>query len=689
MIQPSHAATLSCTTCSSLVALLLAVAGAEPPAEEPIELAPVRVVTDPYVEDEAAPSTVVDRRAMQEDAVSDLPAVLDEQPGLRASRLGGLGSFSAVSVRGSTPEQVAVYLDGVPLDGPDGVPVDLSGLPLGPLDTVVVYRGVSPMAFGRSAIGGVVSLHTRADLGRRLEVEGGGGSFGTRKARALFASGDREGSVLAALDYLGSQGDFGFTQDQGTLLSSASEQDDRRVERRNNAFDRVTALAKGSLDLATWARARVVDLLTWRRQGLPGLGVHPTERASFASARNLLGIRLELDGPAALPLRTAVSPFLSWSSSRLSDPLGEVGLGSGESDDHSLVPGATLVTRLPIPLDDEMSFVLRPTLLADLRHERFEPGGARAGRPSRRTLLAAGAELLLSADPVDLELVLSCRYESIHNSLAEQAEATGRSRFTGDEGWSGALTWRAALLQASLPSTTLKLNVARSVRFPSLFELFGNTGTILGSPGLEPEEGMTADLGFVHSATWLPRGNHLSLEGNLFWQSMDRLIEMVQNAQGTAVAQNLGAAHIAGAELGAYADVLRLLRLRGSLTWMHSEDRSEVRARRGKSLPKRPEWKTFARAEIYGRGIWVFSELGASFEVEHLSGSVLDPANLVEVPARVILGAGVWTEVLDGELRAALDLHNLSSNQVQDLAGYPLPGLTALASVRWVPVAQE
>ena len=37
--------------------------------------------------------------------------MLDEQPGLRTTRLGGLGSFSALSIRGSTTEQVLVFVD--------------------------------------------------------------------------------------------------------------------------------------------------------------------------------------------------------------------------------------------------------------------------------------------------------------------------------------------------------------------------------------------------------------------------------------------------------------------------------------------------------------------------------------------------------------------------------------------------
>jgi hypothetical protein len=62
---------------------------------------------------------------------TDLAAVVDAVPGVTVRRLGGLGAFSAVSVRGSTFRQVEVFLDGVPMN-PDGSgAVDLSELPQG------------------------------------------------------------------------------------------------------------------------------------------------------------------------------------------------------------------------------------------------------------------------------------------------------------------------------------------------------------------------------------------------------------------------------------------------------------------------------------------------------------------------------------------------------------------------------
>ena len=70
-------------------------------------------------------------------------------------------------------------MDGVPLNIAAGGGVDISTLPIGDVERVEVYRGSSPLAFGQSAMGGIVSITTRTPgetRGARAPVPG---SFGT------------------------------------------------------------------------------------------------------------------------------------------------------------------------------------------------------------------------------------------------------------------------------------------------------------------------------------------------------------------------------------------------------------------------------------------------------------------------------------------------------------------------------
>src|SRR6185295_17078010 len=77
---------------------------------------------------------------------------------------------------------VRVYLDGVPLNVASGGAVDLSTLPLGDVERAEVYRGTSPLAFGQSALGGIVAITTQTPGDGSLKLRSGMGSFGVRFA---------------------------------------------------------------------------------------------------------------------------------------------------------------------------------------------------------------------------------------------------------------------------------------------------------------------------------------------------------------------------------------------------------------------------------------------------------------------------------------------------------------------------
>ena len=72
----------------------------------------------------------------------DVGAAVDSASGTTVTRLGGLGDFSAVSIRGSSTRQVQIHLDGIPLNPDGSSSVNLSELPLQAFERVEVYREI-------------------------------------------------------------------------------------------------------------------------------------------------------------------------------------------------------------------------------------------------------------------------------------------------------------------------------------------------------------------------------------------------------------------------------------------------------------------------------------------------------------------------------------------------------------------
>ena len=102
---------------------------------------------------------------------TSLPDVLAEAVGVQVKRLGGLGAFSAISLRGSSADQVEVYLDGMLLNAAVGGGVDLGNLPLAHVGQIEIYRGRGGQWLGRRGAC-ADAPHRRAGIARNSRIVG-------------------------------------------------------------------------------------------------------------------------------------------------------------------------------------------------------------------------------------------------------------------------------------------------------------------------------------------------------------------------------------------------------------------------------------------------------------------------------------------------------------------------------------
>ncbi len=632
-----------------------------PEAGAPVDEAPAHRtrVVGPAPEADAT----LGRGDLRRDAVMDLGRALEGTEGLRIVRLGGLGAFSTVSIRGSTAEQVMVLLDGIPLGGADGGPVDLGTLPLGPLAAVDLHRNFTPARFGVPALAGAIDLRSRtADL-PEASAELGAGSFSTRLLRARVGA----HGFSADIDVLGSEGDFRFVDDAGTRWTDA---DDTRRTRRNNASGHVSGLLRGAFDLTPELRLSLLWLGTSSERELPGLGVHPTTESRTELRRDVAGLTLTAD-LAATELRLAA--HLAATETAVTDPLGELGPPRPRDATTSLVPGVTLTAAHAFGPEEAP---LRAELHAAWRAENL--GGDRAISATRH-LLTAGTTLSLAVPAHRLRLQLDAQ---LLIPLSDVTETGGEDApVTGRPGAAALAISDAARLSVSLSPARghrLGLTATRSFRLPSLYERFGDTGLTLGNPGLSPERAHGLELSW-HGELLRPSptsGHALSLELQVFSRWHEDLIQFLQNAQNVARPDNIASALIAGAELGlshAHGDMWNS---RLGISLLHTRDTSSIAARSGRPLPLRPLLSANARVRFAPT-----PRLGVAVDLHAMSANTLDPAGLVRTAPRLLAGAHVDTRI--GEVAVVLSVVNLFGSTVQDLAGFPLPGLSAFASLRW------
>jgi len=117
--------------------------------------------------------------AQQRNTVND---VLNNVPGLNIVQSGGPGSQTSVFMRGTNSNHVKVLIDGIDVSDPSNPngSFDFGQLLTGDVARIEVLRGPQSGLYGSDAIGGVISITTKAGSGPP-KVTGSieGGSFGT------------------------------------------------------------------------------------------------------------------------------------------------------------------------------------------------------------------------------------------------------------------------------------------------------------------------------------------------------------------------------------------------------------------------------------------------------------------------------------------------------------------------------
>ena len=598
-------------------------------------------------------------------AGADLPGLLDRALGLEVRRYGGLGSSASVSIRGSTAEQVLVFLDGVPMNQASGGGVDLGYLPLAGVEQIEIYRGSVPIRFGGNSIGGVVHMRTAAATGRQTRLYANAGSFATRSAGG-HASGEwGPWQLMGLADYRAADNDFRFWDDNGTEYNPA---DDEWARRANSDFLSFRGLVKVSRHLGA-RRLHLHSIVDLSQRGIPGIGNYQSLHTRYGTWRSIT--EAGLSGPIARHAAYRVTGYHTLDVGEYEDPLGEVGIGSAhdrnttrsvglKAEGHTLLPARVLLTGY-----------------SALRRETFKPedllGVDEPFEDSRRhaASLAVEAEIPVHGDRLLLNAgahteLLDDHFASDDTPAANQGP---REESTVVRGFHFGGRWQLS------ERLSLRANGGSYQRPPSFFELFGDRGAVRGNAALENEEGWNWDGGLTFEAQQPGRRGLTFAEVAGYRNRVDDMIRFVQNSQFVSQSHNIGRARLSGIEARASVRLHPALQVNGNYVYQHAENRSPFSYEKGNDLPNAPPHA------LNGRAVATWGWGTAHYEISRESSHFLDRANLRPVAARALHGAGAGIQVA-AATQLTLEVRNLTDNRAADLWGFPLPGRSFFASVQ-------
>jgi len=648
---------------------------------------PERVTVEGLRERDAADPTgsaTIIRPGDFEGRITSVPELLSEAAGVHLKAYGTLGSFATVSIRGSSAEQVNIYLDGVLLNVSSGGGVNLADLPLSHVESIEVYRGFTPSFLASSAIGGAINIVTRrgGDGGSSGEGTFMLGSLRSYDAHASWSRRSDRSDAFVNGGAAGSEGDFTFYDGNGTPYVSS---DDGYTTRTNNELRMTDMLASARFRLREGLSLQAQASVTDRDQGVPGIDAFQSESADAASTRALAGATLTQGGL----LDGALSIDWSLSYQRLRqqfmDQAGEI--TGGVPTDNAAVMDAleprALLRWFPRSGGPSQEVIFSTVWRRETAQRRDEMNPIPDRGDALRTTWEVAAEDQIRWIDGRLLVSPSVRATWYQSDFAapsrvpvpEAAEQRG-----SDLSPRLGLAWQAA------PGLTLRTSAGRFHRVPSFLEIFGDQGSIRGGDDLAPEEGVNVEAG----AAWSPRPrgvmHRLSLDAVIFRSDADNLIQLVRTSQSQAVAQNTGAARVAGAEASIAADLWSWLSGSVSYTWQVATDMSDT-FRNGSDLPGRPRHEGTLQGTAtasWGRPWYQFAYIGPNYfdsAAAAIGGGGSIPRDQVRVPGRYLHSAG-FTRALGKRYEATLEVDNIFNVKTADVARFPLPGRVVQARLR-------
>ncbi len=435
-------------------------------------------------EDARLPSGFVTRLTLAEDdQAGGLAGALERAPGVTINRQSSWGQAALARVRGGTPRQLMILLNGVPLRAPAGLGFDVGSLSVDAVDTARVYRGPAAIVWGAGSLSGAIALESgapRAPDAPSARVTLHGGSFGALGASAhALAPLGRGASVKASAWMRRATGDYPFVDAQGTPLT-----------RVNNDHTRLGASIAARAPVAN-GRLDATALFDGGERGVAG----PAEfQEVFDAAR-----AAERRAAVTSAWRTRDLAAGEWGAVDARLISGLQWRGSSYENTDALIGGARIDQAADAvgfmgagELSAYVGGVNFSTLRAELRREGFAQRaqgegaaarvvGAISAQRTRAALAIADEHLLFDGA---LRLNASARFDGV-----EDAEASSTP--------SRALLPTVALGVVANPTDWLELraNGARTARPPDLDELYLETEVARGDPDLRPEVALTLDAG--------------------------------------------------------------------------------------------------------------------------------------------------------------------------------------------------
>jgi vitamin B12 transporter len=618
--------------CSTLLLMQAAVAEDAANPDAPLETMVVSATRIATPQSQLGSSvTVITADDIATQQLRTVTDVLKLVPGLNVVQSGAVGGVTSVFMRGTNSNHTKVLIDGIDVSDPSnsGATFDFGQLLASDIERIEVLRGPQSGLYGSDAIGGVISITTKAGKGP-LSLSGSleGGSFDTFNQTLAVGGSTDQLQYAANVEHLHS----GATPVTPLDLLQPGE------ARLDDYYDNLTASTRLGYTVTPGFDVNLVGRYTDAHYAFTG--DNPFAFPSFPDAQQsrsdtsqyytrLSGHLVSFDGQLDQTLGVAYSS--AWTLNL--DPNFGASVNTGD--------------RVKVDWQGAVRLATDETLVLDAEHDRdaiHEP---------------ISAEVTDNAGAVELQ-----------SHLGEHVYSALNVRYDDNERFGSKVTWRFAPAYVIAASDTrFSASAGSGFKAPTLGELYQNFPPFFFSnPNLKPETSTGYDLGIEQGLL------NKAVQVGVTWFRNDIHNLITTDVTGTTYA-NVGRALTQGAESFIAWQPLQVLRLRADYTFTQADDEilhEELLRRPKHKATLAANWQITDAWSLDSTLLYVGSWIDGNrdFSIPRLTAPAYTTVN---VAANFALNAR-WT------LFARID--NLLDRRYQDPVGFLQPALGVFAGVR-------
>jgi outer membrane receptor for ferrienterochelin and colicins len=575
--------------------------------------------TPHLLEDVAVSATVVTREEIDEVNAQSIGEALEGVVGVKVDTYGSMGMATSIRLRGSTPNQVLVLVDGRPVNLPSLGTVDLSMYPVDNVERIEVIRGPVSALYGANALGGVINIITK-DVPEEpfTEASASYGTFNTQIYRL------NHGVKIDSFGYL--------------ITGSKNSSDG---DKENSECDGYHFTGKVNYDLGEEAKLTFSTGYSRQDKGVPGSTSWPTPKVEQDDEKNWFDLTYKLASGENSDITSKIFFNRHWQEYK---------------DPDSFTDDISKNYQLGVDLQQNLFLSDAHTLTWGINWERDEVDIKDINEVSK-----IGGERELTTKAVYLQDEIT---------LSELLTLTLGLRYDHHSVYGSEVSPRASCLYKLTEKTSLRTSVGCAFRAPTVNELYWRDSYAVGNPDLKPEESIGYDLGIEHQFNTKVLGRV-----SLFRSDVDDLLTW-DDPDGDWIWEpyNVEKARVQGIEAGVKTQFTRLLSSAFTYTYLDTRDDGETY--KDKYLRYRPRHKGGCRLTYENeRGLKV------GLGVEYSSSVYTDRANTSKLGSFLLLNARI-SRVVAGDTELFIAGENLLDEEYQLYDGYPMPGASITGGLK-------